>query len=364
MRTMSIGAHTEFCVAKHCRIVPVPVQVSVTESGDRRDCMPCSPPAPTWHDLVTGVALRPGGGRGRRRRGLYTVSVVLFVAALLALLTPIAVQMVSQEQQARTALESENTVSEWPSLKQRDELRQARAYNARIARGGQTTLGEVPDPFSAAGHATRSATDRQYQSLLDISHGIMGTIAIPKISLTLPIYHGTSDAVLAQGIGHLYGTSLPVGGASTNSVLTGHRGLPNALLFTRIDELRRGNVIYIKTLNKVLAYKVDGIRVVKPEQVAGLIRVRPGEDRITLMTCTPYGVNTQRLLIFAKRAAMPQEAPYIDDAPRDHVLPALMVSCLVAPVGVAAAAAYDVHARELRARHTTRRRLCHARHKR
>ena len=126
-----------------------------------------------------------------------------------------------------------------------------------------------------------------------------------------------------------YGTSLPVGGKSTHSVITGHRGLPDALLFTRLDELNKGDVFYVKTLGMTLGYRVDSILVVNPDQVISHLRILPGEDRITLMTCTPYGVNTQRLLISGHRAAIPAQVPPPSHAGKDLALLAALVAVLM-----------------------------------
>ena len=132
----------------------------------------------------------------------------------------------------------------------------------------------------------------------------MGTIKVPKQSINLPIYHGTSEEALASGAGHLYGTSLPVGGKSTHSVITGHRGLVEAMMFTRLDEVKKGDFFYIEVMGETLGYKVDNISVILPDDTSKL-RIAPGEDRVTLMTCTPYGVNTHRLLISGHRVSIP-----------------------------------------------------------
>ena len=144
----------------------------------------------------------------------------------------------------------------------------------------------------------------------------MGTIRIPKISVRLPIYHGTSESALASGAGHLYGSSLPVGGKSTHAVLTGHRGLVEAAMFTRLDEMRVGDYFYIEVMGRTLGYQVNRITVIEPNDTSQL-KIVPGEDRVTLMTCTPYGVNTHRLLVSATRSAIPDEIPAENDAVKD-----------------------------------------------
>lgn len=128
----------------------------------------------------------------------------------------------------------------------------------------------------------------------------MGYIEIPTIDVKLPIYAGTSENVLSRGVGHINASSLPVGGESTHAVLTGHRGLPSALLFTDLDKVKKGDTFYIHSLNKVLAYKVDQIKVVLPNETNDLLVVK-NKDYVTLVTCTPYGVNTHRLIVRGER---------------------------------------------------------------
>lgn len=147
----------------------------------------------------------------------------------------------------------------------------------------------------------------QYESLLDISGtGIMGYIEIPSINVSLPIYHGTSDSVLQIAVGHLDWTSLPVGGESTHCVLSGHRGLPSAKLFTNLDQIVEGDTFIIRVLDEVLTYEVDRILIVEPEDVTAL-QIEPGKDLCTLVTCTPYGINSHRLLVRGHRVETEQE---------------------------------------------------------
>lgn len=143
-------------------------------------------------------------------------------------------------------------------------------------------------------------SEDSYNSLVNMGNGVMGSIEIPKINVNLPIYHGTSDEVLSVGIGHVYGSSLPIGGTNTRSVLTGHRGLPNAKLFTRLDEIVEGDLFFIRVLDKTLAYKVSDIKVIKPEEVDS-VDVVEGKDLVSLITCTPYGLNTHRLVVTGER---------------------------------------------------------------
>ena len=154
-------------------------------------------------------------------------------------------------------------------------------------------------------------TDEQkaaYQSLLNIGgNGIMGYIEIPSISVVLPIYHGTDEAVLQVAVGHLDWTSLPVGGESSHCVVSGHRGLPSARLFTDIDQLIVGDIFLFRVLDEILTYEVDQIRIVEPHVTEDLLIVE-GEDLCTLITCTPYGINSHRLLVRGHRIANIEEA--------------------------------------------------------
>ena len=148
----------------------------------------------------------------------------------------------------------------------------------------------------------------EYESLLDISgQGVMGYIEIPEIDVSLPIYHGTEDPVLQVAVGHLEWTSLPVGGESTHCVLSGHRGLPSAKLFTNLDKLREGDIFLLRILDEVLTYEVDQILIVEPQEV-GALQIVEGQDYCTLVTCTPYGINTHRLLVRGHRIDNVEEA--------------------------------------------------------
>ena len=159
-----------------------------------------------------------------------------------------------------------------------------------------TRMGAAGNPFVLSEEQRAN-----YFSQLDLSgNGIMGYIEIPKIECSLPIYHGTSEAVLQIAVGHLEGSTLPVGGAGTHCVLSGHRGLPSAKLFTHLDQLSEGDVFLLRVLNETLTYEVDQIHIVLPQEVDDLAVV-PGRDFCTLVTCTPYGINSHRLLVRGKR---------------------------------------------------------------
>jgi len=151
----------------------------------------------------------------------------------------------------------------------------------------------------------------EYDTLLDVGGlGIMGYVEIPEISVTLPIYHGTDEAVLQIAVGHLEWTSLPVGGESTHSVISGHRGLPSAKLFSDLDKLVEGDIFIFRVLDEILTYEIDQILIVEPHEVQNL-QVESGKDLCTLLTCTPYGINSHRLLVRGHRVENTEEAKVV-----------------------------------------------------
>lgn len=170
-------------------------------------------------------------------------------------------------------------------------LAAAHAYNARLSAGAEVS-GRIP--------AGTSTSD--YNAQLADGTGIMSRLRIPSIGVDLPVYHGTSDATLARGLGHLEGTALPVGGAGTRSVITGHRGLAEATMFTHLDRLRTGDELTLTTFGQVLVYRVTSTAEVDPADVESVDPV-PGKDLVTLVTCTPIGINTKRLLVTAERVS-------------------------------------------------------------
>ncbi len=166
---------------------------------------------------------------------------------------------------------------------------EAEAYNKNLF--GTVALTDPFDPNA------NTETDVEYESLLNFSgNSIMATIQIPVINVNLPIYHGTSDEVLKKGAGHLKKTSLPIGGKGTHAVITGHTGLSSARLFTDLNLLKIDDVFYINCLDEILAYRVDSIKIVEPEETDDL-RIVANQDYVTLVTCTPYGINSHRLLV-------------------------------------------------------------------
>lgn len=182
--------------------------------------------------------------------------------------------------------------------KRQKYLKEAQDYNKMLIEDNP----QLSDAFSQE----EKKADSAYNHVLNMEEsGVMGALEIPKISVYLPIYHGTSQEVLERGVGHLEGTSIPIGGKDTHAVLTGHRGLPSAELFSNLDQLERNDKFYIHILGEILAYKVFNVETVRPEET-GHLAIAKGQDRVTLVTCTPYGINTHRLLIHAKRI------PYTD----------------------------------------------------
>ncbi|MDD7282021.1 MAG: class C sortase [Erysipelotrichaceae bacterium] len=169
---------------------------------------------------------------------------------------------------------------------------------------------------------------KEYESLLNVSdNGVMGYVEIPKIKCNLPIYHGTDESALQVAIGHLEWTSLPVGGESTHCVLSGHRGLPSAKLFTNLDELEIGDTFMLHVLDETLTYEVDQILIVEPQQTKNL-KIVEGEDLCTLVTCTPYGINTHRLLVRGHRIENQDKSVFVN-------ADALQIEPMVVALGLA-----------------------------
>lgn len=223
----------------------------------------------------------------RRRIGDLIRLIGLFIA-LSVLLYPTISNYLYEKNSGRVITSYDEKAVQISESERQEMLEQARQYNKEM-------LGniELLDPFSPV----KKEVDKRYQSLLNVDgNGMMGYIRIPKIQVELPIYHGTEEKVLQSGVGHFWGTSLPIGGESTHAVLTGHRGLPSKMLFTDLDELEQGDIFYICILGETLAYQVDQILTVLPKDTEAL-NIITGKDYVTLVTCTPYAVNTHRLLV-------------------------------------------------------------------
>lgn len=254
--------------------------------------------------------------RARRSRRLLAAAVACLILGLVPLTGVLIVQGVNSSRAAAQAERQERAMERWTPAEQRHALAQARVYNKALTASGQHAIGSITDPETGAVDFAARA-DKDYWHALKGAQGLMGTVRIPRIGVTLPIRHGSDETALANGAGHLYGTSLPVGGKSTHTVITAHRGVPDKELFTRLDELHKGDVFYLTVAGRTIAYKVFRIMQVDPQDTSH-VRIRKGEDLATLLTCTPYGVNTQRLLVTGRRAAMPDDVPKPEDAPKDR----------------------------------------------
>lgn len=181
----------------------------------------------------------------------------------------------------------DNTVQNTSQETMQEELEKAEAYNEALTGSG------ITDPFVPGSGVI---LPQNYDSILNINSGIMGTVLIPEIDVSLPIYHGTSEGVLKKGVGHMQMTAFPIGGTGNHAVLTGHTGMPNTTLFTDLDKLQIGSRFYIQFYRETHAYEVDQIIVVEPSETNEL-RPIPGKDFVTLITCTPYGINSHRLFV-------------------------------------------------------------------
>lgn len=239
------------------------------------------------------------------------------------------------EQNASRMIESYDDAVEALSEEERQAiLDEAHAYNAALAaRAGAGSAGEA----DSASSAESAALLERYNEVLDLNgNGMMGYISIPSIEVTLPIYHGVEEQVLQEAVGHIEGTSLPVGGMATHAVLSGHRGLPSAKLFTDLDQMQEGELFFIRVLDETFAYQVDGIETVLPDETSSLA-IRAGEDRVTLVTCTPYGINSHRLLIHAHAVPYVPEMDELVGKPGNFInipLPYLLLIIALAVLAV------------------------------
>ena len=236
--------------------------------------------------------------------------VIIFLAGLSLLLYPFVANQWNNYRQKQLISDYDSIVAAEDAAGEIDyaaELEKARAYNEALLPS------ILPDSFAIA-EATEGE-DKAYMDCLNIAgDGILGIVEIPKIDIKLPIYHTTGEDVLQVAAGHLEGSSLPIGGKSTHAVISAHRGLPSASLFTDLDQLEEGDHFLIHVLNETLCYEVDKISVVKPEETSSLA-VEEGKDLVTLLTCTPYGVNTERLLVRGHRV------PYVEQEVADEKTP-------------------------------------------
>ncbi len=235
--------------------------------------------------------------------------VILFLAGLSLLLYPFVANQWNNYRQKKLISNYDQVVAEKEAaglIDYEGEWEKAADYNQALLPG------ILPDAFAKA---EVSDEDSAYLSSLNIAgDAIMGTVEIPKIKITLPIFHGTDEEVLEKAAGHLEGSSLPIGGENTHAVITAHRGLPSAALFTDLDKMKKGDHFLLHVLDDTLCYQIDKITVIEPEDTKAMA-VEDGMDLVTLVTCTPYGVNSHRLLVRGHRA------PYDPQALEDEGVP-------------------------------------------
>lgn len=224
---------------------------------------------------------------------------ILLLAGILVLLYPVFATQYNNQRQERIASQFSAVADQAGPDAVAESLRRADEYNLKASES------PILDPWLDA-QRPGTAQYQDYLSQLNLND-VMATIKIPSIDVNLPIYHGTETATLDKGIGHLFGTALPVGGESTHTVLTGHTGLGNATMFDQLTSVKMGDVFYIETAGRHLKYQVTDIRVVLPTETESLNKVE-GKDLATLITCTPYGINTHRLLVTGERVPMDDEA--------------------------------------------------------
>ena len=227
----------------------------------------------------------------RWNRIVFLAPVMLFIAGAAIFLYPAISNYIAEKKQWNVIKTYDAKMSDKSEQEIEKEWKAANLYNENL-------IGKpVHDPFVVD---SGFVLPDNYQEVLNIGKdGVMCYLSIPKVNIHIPVYHGTDEKVLQNGAGHLEMTSLPIGGEGNHSMLCAHRGLPSAELFSRLDELKKGDLFYIHVLNKIHTYEIDQIKTIKPEDMK--IHYESNQDLITLMTCTPYGVNTHRLLVRGKR---------------------------------------------------------------
>jgi len=266
-------------------------------------------------DRVSTRRNRQRDGRVRRRRDLVhrLLPLVMVLAGVVALLYPVLATQFNNVRQHAAAEAYSATVEGVSGDQLAASLAAARNYNEHIE--GIPIL----DPWLT--QVSSNPTSTQYQDYLRQLGGLsaMARLHVPSVGIDLPVYHGTSEDTLARGVGHLYGTSLPVGGEGTHTVLTSHTGLSTATLFDHLDKVKVGDKVYVDVSGESLAYEVDQIKVVLPNEIDDLAPIQ-GEDLLTLMTCTPYAVNTHRLLVRAHRIPLDPEVAAVAEIARGNGL--------------------------------------------
>ena len=255
---------------------------------------------------------------------------LLFLVGLSILLYPAVSSAWNKYRAGRLITEYSSSVTTDTSKEETDRIwEKAQKYKA------QRKQESVPDAFSIRD----GKRDKKYESLLNFNgDGMMGSVEIPVIDVNIPIYHYTTNKTLEKGAGHLFGSSLPVGGKGTHCIISAHRGLPSAKLFTDLNLLKEGDIFYLHILDRTLAYEVDQIITVLPDQTDSL-GITPGEDYVTLITCTPYAVNTHRLLVRGHRTTV-EEAGKIEKTEKKisgfhNPDPVILALCVIGGIGIA-----------------------------
>lgn len=219
--------------------------------------------------------------------------VLLLITGVVILSYPFLSNFLHEKKQDKIVTEYKSTVENMGKERKKELLMEAEEYNSKLSESAVLT-----DPFDPS--VLQKQNEAYYQILNENSDGIMGYIEIPRIRCYEAIYHGTDEETLQKGIGHLANTSFPIGGNSTHAVLSGHTGLMDAELFTNLSQMKKDDIFYIHILDDVLAYRVDQIKVVLPTETEDL-KIVSGKDYVTLVTCTPYGINSHRLLVRGTR---------------------------------------------------------------
>ena len=239
-----------------------------------------------------------------KKKVITICAVVLFLMALGLTLYPLISNYVNQKYASEIQTAYQELIQQTDDSVLQEARQRATAYNLAI----------TPGTADAYSEESLSSAAENYDSQLDIAgSGIMGYVEIPKIQVNLPIYHGTEAEVLDRGVGHLLGSSLPVGGKSTHTILSGHSGMASQKMFTNLEQLVPGDVFYLNVLGETLAYQVTEINTVLPYET-DLLGIVPGEDLCTLVTCTPYGINTHRLLVRGSRIPYEEAAVLYEEA--------------------------------------------------
>lgn len=274
-----------------------------------------------------------------RAQPLPLVAAGLAMAGMLVLLYPAVAAWFSQYDQSRLVDVYTARVAEGLDPTATERLALARAYNDALLSGAALAAGErVP-----TGEGTSEDETLDYWSMLRAEPlEVMARLRIPTIDVDLPVYHGTSDTTLERGVGHLQGTSLPIGGAGTHAVLTAHRGLASATMFTNLDRVAVGDAVTIEVLGEVLRYEVRSTTVVAPDRTESLRPIR-GRDLLTLVTCTPLGINTDRILVTAERV-LPTPVSDLDSAGTSPNIPGFPWWAIALGAGTLIVAGYVWHA--------------------